>query len=139
MTNGNGSVSLNTHVPAHAVEVLRKAGVISDPMYRYGERESRWVALDYWTFATNFSSSSLKGFKDVVLSFDGIDTFANITLNGKLLATVDSYYRWAPLQQECAATSSSGRIDQLAVVPPWRKRLASHVAAGGLAHASCDQ
>jgi beta-mannosidase len=96
MTNGNGSVSLNTTVPAHAVEVLRREGVIFDPMYRYGERESRWVALDYWTFATNFSSSSLKdlkGFRDVVLSFDGIDTFANITLNGKLLATVDSYYR----------------------------------------------
>lgn len=34
MTNVNESISLNTTLPAYALEVLRAAGVIGDPLYR---------------------------------------------------------------------------------------------------------
>lgn len=34
LNNGNGSISLQTTVPAYPLEVLRAHGVIADPLYR---------------------------------------------------------------------------------------------------------
>lgn len=34
LVNGNGSISLNTTLPAYPLEVLHKQGVIEDPMWR---------------------------------------------------------------------------------------------------------
>lgn len=40
LTNGNGSISLKTTIPAYPLEVLRSNGVIGDPLYRYTNHQT---------------------------------------------------------------------------------------------------
>jgi beta-mannosidase len=62
--------------------------------HRYGELETRWVALDSWRYETRFTASPdvLKR-KEVLLRLGGVDTFASISLNGHKLGQVDNFHR----------------------------------------------
>lgn len=75
------------------------------PSCRYGELESRWVALDTWTFTLQFSGNE-SGMPDllqkqqVLLQLGGIDTFGTVTLNGKVLLKPNNFHR---CEQQLAA------------------------------------
>ena len=56
LANANGSISLaDVRVPGYALEALQRAGIIGDPLHRYGERDARWAAEEpVWTFAAEW-------------------------------------------------------------------------------------
>lgn len=79
LTNANGTLSLPATVPGYALEILRAAGIVQDPLYRFGELESRWVALDTWTFSAAWQGAAhaaLAASKAVVLLLGGVDAAA---------------------------------------------------------------
>jgi beta-mannosidase len=90
VVNGNGSVRAPATVPGHVHLDLLAAGLIKDPYYRFEDKAQQWVALDSWTYSTRFSVDPcfVVHNRTVVLAMEGVDTAADITLNGKQLAFV---------------------------------------------------
>ncbi|HEX8918463.1 MAG TPA: glycoside hydrolase family 2 protein, partial [Chloroflexota bacterium] len=82
---------LPAQVPGHIHLDLQRAGVIPDPFYRLQERDVAWVDDVDWTYETTFDLKSVTN-GDLYLRFLGLDTVAEICLNGRRLATTDNMF-----------------------------------------------
>ncbi|MGW1778192.1 glycoside hydrolase family 2 protein [Streptomyces sp. NPDC002143] len=79
-------------VPGCVHTDLLAAGVIEDPFLGQGESEVAWVGRREWTYETELRASTT-GHEQSDLVFDGLDTVAEITLNGQLLGRVRNMHR----------------------------------------------
>ena len=68
--------------------------LIEDPFFGTNEKQLQWVENENWNYKTSFviSKSELK-FKNSVLEFKGLDTFATIFLNGKPILEANNMFR----------------------------------------------
>ncbi|KAJ6443485.1 glycoside hydrolase family 2 protein [Purpureocillium lavendulum] len=100
-TNSNGSVSVPATVPGLIQTDLYAAGVLPDPLKDNNFELYNWVPQDNWTFSRALPRSSPKGkrwsaFKKVYLVFEGIDTAAQVRLDGHSVGFADNQFRqWA--------------------------------------------
>ncbi|KAL8842615.1 MAG: hypothetical protein Q9176_002572 [Flavoplaca citrina] len=62
---------------------LAYRGLIPDPNVAKNEEHVQWVGEQSWAYRTKFESPSLSPTQKAVLAFDGLDTHATISLNGK--------------------------------------------------------
>ncbi|CAK7237609.1 hypothetical protein SBRCBS47491_010042 [Sporothrix bragantina] len=69
---------------------LQKAGLLPDVNIGENERKTQWPGFADWAYQTTFQKPSAKGEVDLV--FDGLDTFASVTLNGKILFSSDNMF-----------------------------------------------
>ncbi len=76
--------------------------IIPDPYKDENEKKVQWVENEDWDYQTTFKISS-KEFtnQNIELVFNGLDTFSEIYLNGKLLQSTDNMFRkWTiPVKQ----------------------------------------
>ncbi len=76
--------------------------IISDPYKDENERKVQWIENEDWDYKTSFrvSPNELKN-QNIDLVFNGLDTFSEIYLNGKLLQSTDNMFRkWTiPVKQ----------------------------------------
>lgn len=59
--------------------------LINDPYDRNNEQSVQWVSERVWTYSTTFDRGNCNLFENATLVFDGLDTYAEIYLNGKPL------------------------------------------------------
>jgi beta-mannosidase len=81
-------------VPGGVHQDLMVAGRITDPFV--GDEESRvqWVAERDWEYRREFVVAPTVGAEDhTALVFEGLDTLAEISLNGELLGRADNMFR----------------------------------------------
>ncbi|MHB1454397.1 MAG: beta-mannosidase [Saccharofermentanales bacterium] len=89
--NASPEVPLAAHrtieaaVPGDIHRDLEKAGIIPDPLYGDNIIECGWVAKQDWNYIKIFNVDDDFAENIVELCFDGIDTFARITLNGHFI------------------------------------------------------
>ncbi|MGI4789799.1 MAG: beta-mannosidase [Janthinobacterium lividum] len=81
---------LPAEVPGSVHLDLIRAGVIPDPLTRLHERDVAWVDDSDWMYETTFTVDALPA--AAFLRFNGLDTLAEITLNGKPLGTTENMY-----------------------------------------------
>ena len=65
---------------------LLREGLIPDPFYRAHEADVQWIETQDWEYRTAFEcDAELLACDGVELEFAGLDTFADVFLNGKLI------------------------------------------------------
>jgi beta-mannosidase len=100
VANKNGSVRIAGQVPGFVNLDLHRAGLTADPYERFQDAEQQWIASeDEWTVSRKFTLPPLglnqraEGSRSVVLVLEGIDTVADVVVNGVLLASVANQHR----------------------------------------------
>jgi beta-mannosidase len=81
-------------VPGEVHVDLLNNGLIPDPFYRTNEKEVEWVERANWEYQTTFNvSSDVLSKQNISLVFDGLDTYAHVYLNDKLVLEADNMFR----------------------------------------------
>uniref|UniRef100_UPI003217C782 beta-mannosidase n=1 Tax=uncultured Draconibacterium sp. TaxID=1573823 RepID=UPI003217C782 len=67
---------------------------IEDPFYRLNEHNLQWIDKEDWEYKTTFIVDEPTLDRDrVVLNFKGLDTYADIKLNGKHIGSTNNMFR----------------------------------------------
>ena len=68
--------------------------LIPDPYYRDNESKLQWIDKADWEYKTVFNIAPKTFAKKIIeLVFDGLDTYADVYLNGKLILQADNMFR----------------------------------------------
>ncbi len=73
--------SIPATVPGVVHTDLLAAGLINDPYLDNGEAEQQWIGHSAWTYTTTFNLPT--GQRHHELLFEGLDTVATVTVNGR--------------------------------------------------------
>ena len=94
LTGDTLNINLQVNVPSVVQENLYDAGVIPHPYLGVVEDQLLWISDHPWTYSLNFNADAKLLEKDVVeLVFEGIDTYATVTLNGQKIVDADNQFR----------------------------------------------
>ncbi|WP_443937360.1 beta-mannosidase [Pedobacter sp. MW01-1-1] len=81
-------------VPGEVHTDLLANKLIPDPFYRNNERKVQWIEKENWDYKTEFDlSNQVFAQKNIDLVFDGLDTYADVSLNGKLILQANNMFR----------------------------------------------
>lgn len=68
-------------------------GIIEDPFFRLNERSVQWVDKEDWEYKTYFDAAGIADRQNIELTFNGIDTYADVYLNDSLILKADNMFR----------------------------------------------
>ena len=89
LSDESGAHSIPFALPGDAISALHAAGVIPDPYWGRNEYDVRWVAARDWVAVRTFTHDGSPA--DLVV--DGLDTVAEITLNGHPVLSAANAFR----------------------------------------------
>ena len=106
LKDSNGSISVQAHVPSDQYVDLYNDGVIGDPIYGSNDTAEMWVQLSNWTYVSppihglegsgggpsQYGASAGNGTK-TWLVFEGLDTFAHITMCNREVGNTNNQFR----------------------------------------------
>ena len=83
-------------VPGTVQTDLMAAKLVADPYFRDNEAKIQWVGLSDWQYRTRFTvDRATLARRHIELVLDGLDTFADVYLNGhKILGADNMFRRW---------------------------------------------
>lgn len=82
------------NVPGVVQLDMLTAGLIEDPFYGLNEHEIGWIELEDWEYERIFEVDATFLTQEVVeLVFEGLDTYAEVLLNGQVLVTTDNMFK----------------------------------------------
>lgn len=87
--NGNG-MNITGKIPGSVYSFLLDMGLMEDPYYRLNELSAIAYMKQDYVFSTSFPYHNTE---KALLCFDGVDTVANIYLNGTLLGSTKNMHR----------------------------------------------
>jgi len=81
-------------IPGTVHSDLFENQLIPDPFFGNNEKELQWIENENWVYESTFSLSE-KEFSNesIELEFDGLDTYATVYINGKMVLEADNMFR----------------------------------------------
>ena len=84
---------------------------IPDPNYRNNEKDLQWIDKADWEYRTQFNASkSLMNNDRVELIFNGLDTYADVWLNGEMILQADNMFRSWKLEVKTLLKSNNNEL-----------------------------
>ena len=94
LTQPDRRLSMPALVPGVVQADLLAAHKIPDPFYRDNEKAVQWAGGSRWTYTRSFTlSPAFVHHRQIRLRCDGLDTLAQIVVNGKDVAYTDNMFR----------------------------------------------
>ncbi len=85
---------MKAKVPGCVHTDLLANGKIPDPFYGTNEKEVQWVDKQDWEYESRFDlTDELLGLPRLELVFSGLDTYADVTVNGHQILSTDNMFR----------------------------------------------
>lgn len=85
---------MTAEAPGSVHTDLLKNGVIEHPYYRLNEHDVQWVDKMDWEYKTTFAAGAdLLEHEHVELVFEGLDTYADVYLNGTQILSANNMFR----------------------------------------------
>lgn len=81
-------------IPGTVHTDLFQNNLIPDPFFGANEKQMQWIENENWVYKTDFSISKAElNNEKSELIFDGLDTYATVLLNGKVILSADNMFR----------------------------------------------
>ncbi len=108
-------------VPGTVHTDLMQQGIIEDPYFRLNERGVQWVDKEDWIYEMSFDlSEEMRGKENLRLSFKGLDTYADVYLNGEKIIEADNMFREWQTEISSLVQEKENRL-QVCFYSPVRK------------------
>lgn len=92
--SGPRGLEVQAQVPGVVHMDLMAAGILPDPFVGLNIDRVQWVEHDQWTYRCVFNvREAERRSESAYLRFDGIDTYATVSLNGHILGNTDNMFR----------------------------------------------
>ncbi|MFD2330994.1 glycoside hydrolase family 2 protein [Cohnella sp. GCM10020058] len=104
---------LSAEIPEEIHATLRKAGIIRGHVYDKDTDEEKWIEESDWVYYKEFFADDALKAQKVTLSFEGLDTFCDIYLNGVKLGFSENMH--APFAADIAGLLRYGARNVLVV------------------------
>ena len=94
LTGDTLSINMQVDVPSVVQQSLYENGIIPHPYLGTVENDLLWISDHPWDYTLHFDADKeLLEKENIELVFEGIDTYANVRLNGKDLFFADNQFR----------------------------------------------
>ncbi len=94
LTGDTLSINMQVDVPSVVQQSLYENGIIPHPYLGTVENKLLWISDHVWDYTLRFDvDQELFGKEVVELVFEGLDTYADVSLNGYELISVDNQFR----------------------------------------------
>lgn len=128
-----GDRTFDAVVPGCVHDDLLAAGAIPDPYLEENERETAWIGRSSWTYSTRISHPVPSHGERVELVCEGLDTVAEVRLDGVLLGEARNMHRTHRFDVTALVTGQQQRLE-VAFRAPLDEADAASAALGPRPH-----
>lgn len=90
----NETKKLKATIPGTVHTDLFANQLIPDPFFGANEKQLQWIENENWEYETTFLLSEKEiSNENIELEFEGLDTYATVYINGKIVLEADNMYR----------------------------------------------
>ena len=104
---------IDVSAPGDTYLALHAAGRLPDPFADQNEAGGAWVVDREWWWRCDVAAPQREAGDRLVLTFEGLDTYATVWLNGEVLGEADNMFR--PFAFDVTDRLKSGGVNRLAV------------------------
>ena len=84
---------IEARVPGDITADLYRAGIICDPFFGLNHKKLGWITAEDFVYSANFDApADILQSEEVILTFNGVDLFSEISLNGTVLGTTENAF-----------------------------------------------